>query len=66
LRFDRQLETFQPFPRPAGVGREFVSVGDRLLLATEDGISVFHDNSLEEYFVDRTTDGRLRIAVLDR
>jgi hypothetical protein len=64
VRFDRQSEAFREF-RTAGIGREFVPVGDQLLLATDAGISVFRDNFVKEYLVDRTTDGRLRIVALD-
>jgi len=40
----------------------FASVGDRVLLATDFGIVVIRDTEVTGFFVDRTTDGRLRIA----
>jgi hypothetical protein len=65
LRFDRRLETFERFDT-TDIGRAFVRVGNTLLLATDGGMSVIRDNQVKEYLIDRTTDGRLRVAAVDR
>jgi hypothetical protein len=62
VRYDRRSETFQRFETGGSIGQDFARVGDRLLLATDMGITVFHDNQVSQYIVDRTTDGRLRVA----
>ena len=64
VRFDRRSETFQEF-RTVDIGWEFAPIGDRMLLATDGGVSVFLGDQVKEYIVDRTTDGRLRVAALD-
>jgi hypothetical protein len=62
LRFDPQSETVSKFYLP-DFARDFLRVKDDLLIATSGGIAVLHGNDQPmRYFVDRTTDGRLRIA----
>jgi hypothetical protein len=66
LRFDPQSETISKFDLP-DFAREFLRVKDDLLIATSGGIAILHGNDEPaRYFVDRTTDGRLRIAEVIR
>jgi hypothetical protein len=67
LRFDPQSETVSKFDLP-DFAREFLRVKDDLLIATSGGIAILHGGNDEpaRYFVDRTTDGRLRIAEVTR
>jgi len=44
------------------IAGEIVRVGDRLLIATEFGAAVFGEHKLRRFFLDQTTDGRLRVA----
>jgi hypothetical protein len=44
------------------IGVQFIEAGGKLLAATDFGIAVVEGNGVKRYFVDRTTDGRLRIA----
>ena len=62
LRFDRVSETFQKIDIGPGIGFRFVKIGDGLILATDFGISVLKDYEATQYFVDKTSDGRLRVA----
>jgi hypothetical protein len=62
VRYDQQSETFKHFTTGIDVGREFVTVGDRLLLATGGGIIVIRGDEVRGFIVDQTTDGRLRVA----
>jgi hypothetical protein len=62
LRFDRVTEAFDRFDIKPAIGQQFVAVGKHLLLATDAGITVLEPGAIRHYFVDRTTDGRLRIA----
>jgi len=66
LRFDRQSETFQRVTTGQEIGQEFVRVDDRLLLATDIGITVIREDQAKKYIVDQTTDGRLRIVPADK
>jgi len=62
LRFDRVSERVAGTLKLAGIAGAFVRVGDRLAVATSFGIEVIEGDRLRRYFVDRATDGRLRVA----
>jgi len=40
----------------------FVASGNRLVAYTSSGIAIIEDDQTTRYLVDRTTDGRLRLA----
>jgi hypothetical protein len=61
LRYDRQSGSVRHFELP-DIGVQFIEAGGKLLAATDFGIAVVEGNGVKRYFVDRTTDGRLRIA----
>ncbi len=61
LRFDRTTNAIRKFEMP-DIGRQFRSAGDRLLLATTSGFAVIVNDQITRYFIDKTTDGRLRVA----
>ena len=44
------------------IGHAFVALADRILLALDNGIIVIRDGMVKGYIVDKTTDGRLRVA----
>ena len=61
LRYDRKSQAIRKYELPDNV-YGFIESGDRLLAYTNFGIAVIEGNQTRRYFVDRTTDGRLRIA----
>jgi len=61
LRFDRQTESLRHFELP-DIGVQFIHAGRKLLAATDFGIAVIEGAEVKRYFVDRTTDGRLRVG----
>jgi len=61
LRFDRRTETYRQF-ESGDIGRGFAVVGEHLVLATDNGLTVIHQNEARHYIVDQTTDGRLRLV----
>jgi hypothetical protein len=61
LRYDRKTETVRRYALPDAVYGFSVS-GNRMLVATSSGIAVIEGDQIKRYFVDRTTDGRLRVA----
>jgi hypothetical protein len=61
LRFDRRSGSYRKLAT-GEIGRQFMRAGERLILATDFGISLVQENQLRRYFVDRTSDGRLRVA----
>ena len=71
LRYDRQSGTLRRFgvPRPfeiADIVFQFIRTGGSILAVTDFGITVIEGESMKRYFVDRTTDGRLRVAASTR
>ena len=64
-RFDRRAETVRHVEIP-DIGVEIGRVGDRLVIATDFGITIVEGGRTERYFVDRTADGRLRVAAATR
>jgi hypothetical protein len=65
LRFDRRTESLRRFDLP-DIGVQFIHAGGKLLAATNFGIAVIEGDMVERYFVDRTTDGRLRVVPATR
>jgi hypothetical protein len=62
LRFDRKTQAMRKYDLPDPI-YGFVASEDRLLAYTGGfGIAVIEGNQTTRYFVDRTTDGRLRVA----
>lgn len=66
VRFDRRSEQFARIDGSDGVGRQFLAVGGDLLLLTDTGVTVIRHQRARHYFVDQTTDGRLRVAAGDK
>ena len=61
LRYDRQTGTVRKYDLPDAV-YDLASSGDRILAVTSSGIAVIEGGRVKRYFVDRTTDGRLRVV----
>ena len=61
LRFDRKTNAIRKFELP-DIGLQFLRAGEKLLLATNSGIAVIVKDQITKYFIDKTTDGRLRLA----
>jgi hypothetical protein len=61
LRYDRKTQAIRKYELPDAVYGLTVS-GNRTLAPTSSGIAVIDGDKVSRYFVDRTTDGRLRIA----
>ena len=61
LRYDRKTHAVRKYDLPDDVNG-FVASGNRLLAYTRSGIAIIEDDQTTRYFVDRTTDGRLRLA----
>jgi hypothetical protein len=61
LRYDRKTHAVRKYDLPDDVNG-FVASGNRLLAYTRLGIAIIEDDQTTRYFVDRTTDGRLRLA----
>jgi hypothetical protein len=65
LRYDRNTQAVHKYDLPDAVSG-LITSGDRLLASTRSGIAVIEGNETTRYFVDRTTDGRLRLAQATR
>jgi hypothetical protein len=65
LRYDRNTQAIHKYELPDAVYGLTVS-GSHTLLSTSSGIAVIDGDRISRYFVDRTTDGRLRIAEATR
>ncbi|MEO5922643.1 MAG: hypothetical protein ABIR70_02350 [Bryobacteraceae bacterium] len=65
LRFDRATETYKHFDTPDRIS-EIIRVGDRLLLPNHLGIDTIDEAGIHRYFVDKTTDGRLRVVLAEK
>ncbi len=61
LRYDRQSETFRKVALP-DIAADLVQEGAQVLAATDFGLAVVNGVDVERYFIDVTTDGRLRVA----
>ena len=65
LRYERKTQATRKYELPDAVYGFTVS-GNRTLAPTSSGIAVIDGDKVSRYFVDRTTDGRLRIAEATR
>lgn len=65
LRYDRKSQAIRKYELPDNV-YGFIASGNRLLAYTNFGIAVIEGDQTRRYFVDRTTDGRLRIVEATR
>lgn len=65
LRYDRKTHALRKYELPDAVYGLTV-LGNRTLMPTSSGIAVIDGDKVSRYFVDRTTDGRLRIAEATR
>ena len=61
LRYDRKTQTVRKYELPDAV-YDFSASGNRMLIATSSGIAVIDGDQIKRYFIDHTTDGRLRVA----
>jgi hypothetical protein len=61
LRYDRHSGAVRHYELP-DIGAQFIEAGGKILAATDFGIAVIEGDLVKRYFVDRTTDGRLRVA----
>jgi hypothetical protein len=65
LRYDRKTRSVRKYDLPDDVNG-FLKSGNRILAYTRSGIAVIEGDQTTRYFVDRTTDGRLRVAQATR
>lgn len=65
VRYDRNTGTFRSVPLADSV-RSLIRVGDVVAAGTELGIAIVDGGDAKRYFVDRTSDGRLRVAEATR
>ena len=61
LRFDRGTEKVEKMELRDIAGK-IARLGNRLLIATDFGAALFEQRKLRRFFLDQTTDGRLRVA----
>jgi hypothetical protein len=61
LQYDRRSGSVRKFEVP-DLGKQFLRLGDDLLVATSGGVAVISGSQVARYFVDWTSDGRLRVA----
>ena len=64
MRFDRRSETVERFAL-ADIAGAFVRAGSRLALATDFGVAVVEGDRVRRHFIDRTLNGRLRVAAAE-
>ncbi len=65
LRYARQSGALRRFELP-DIGVRIIRASGRILAATDFGIAVVEGDGVKRYFLDRTSDGRLRIALATR
>lgn len=65
LRYDRQTDTVRRFAMPDKATR-IIQVDGKILIATGFGFAVIDGDQVLRYFVDRTTDGGLRVVEATR
>jgi hypothetical protein len=65
LRYDRQSGAVRRFGFP-DISLRLIRVGEKILAATDFGIALVEGDRVQRYFIDRTTDGRLRVAAATR
>jgi hypothetical protein len=65
VRYDRQTGAAHRFEFP-DIGFRLIRAGGKILLPTDFGLAVVEGDRVKRYFIDRTTDGRLRVAPATR
>ncbi len=60
-RYDRLTKEIRLVPHE-DIGKQFLRVGDRLLLVSGTSMALVTADGVRSYFVDRMSDGRLRVA----
>lgn len=65
LRYDRQTGAVRRFGLP-DIGVRLIGAGGKIVAATDFGLAVVEGDQVRRYFVDYTTDGRLRVAPATR
>ncbi len=65
LRYDRQSGALRRIEFP-DIAVRLIRVGGKLVAATNFGAAVVEGDGVKRYFVDRTNDGRLRMALATR
>jgi hypothetical protein len=65
LRYDRQSGALRRLGFP-DIGFRLIRVGGKILAATDFGLAMVEGDGVKRYFIDRTTDGRLRVAPATR
>jgi hypothetical protein len=65
LRYDRQTGAVRRFEIP-DIGVRLIRADSKILAATDFGLAVVEADRVARYFIDRTTDGRLRVALATR
>jgi hypothetical protein len=65
LRYDRKCQAIRKYELPDNV-YGFIKSGTSLLAYTDFGFAAIEGDHTKRYFVDRTTDGRLRMAEATR
>ena len=61
LRYDRKTGVFRKVALP-DIAASLIQEGNEVIAATDFGLAVVNEGEVERYFVDVTTDGRLRVA----
>ena len=62
LRYDRQSGALRRLDFP-DIGIRLIQVDGKTVAATDSGLAVVEGDRVKRYFIDRTTDGRVRVAV---
>ncbi len=65
LRYDRQSGVYLHIGFP-DIGTRLIRVGDKILAATDFGLAVVEGDRVKRHFIDRASDGRLRVAPATR
>lgn len=60
-RYDRATKTIRILSQREP-GKQFLRIGDSLLLVTWNSVVLVSNNGLRSFFIDQTSDGRLRVA----
>jgi hypothetical protein len=60
-RYDRATKAIRILPQREP-GKQFLRIGDSLLLVTSSSVVLVSNDGLRSFFIDQTSDGRLRVA----
>ncbi len=61
MRYDRRSGALRRIGLP-DIGGSLIGVGGNILAATDFGLAVVEGDGVKRFFIDRTTDGRLRVV----